>query len=533
MTELSPYLVYATPPLIGAFIGYLTNKVAIKMLFRPLRRWHIGPLKIPMTPGVIPAKRHELAANIGEMVGEHLLTGDEISLALQKDRFQEHLRMLIESKAASFMKMDLGSLQSIIPSTYKSHFDIAYKTIVYQIRKSIHSQLQSDTAISAAEAAADRLVDELLNRPFEGLFGAPEQDRLLAFLESAVDQALYSPELEARLAAFIGGEIDALAADDKSVADIIPAQLHDQIVETIRSQAPFVLDKAAALAKDPDIRDKIVAAVKGAIAEFVDTLGPMSAMVKNFLEIDMLDRKIREYLIEKEEDLDLFLHQEEFLIRVRAGLGERISALLATPLSRFLTRAKTEQIDALASEISNQILTLARKPNSRESILNIISEVLTKRLEQGGGAIGPTLEQIVGKDALQNMRGQIKNQVATVLRSPEGLQIADQLVETLCTKMISRPLGRLDHLVPATVVEGVCNSLQKMTTRLLISEVPGIVKSIDIRKIVTDRIDSFDLLRLERLLLSIMEEQFKYINLFGALLGFLIGCVNLILIAGG
>ena len=72
-----------------------------------------------------------------------------------------------------------------------------------------------------------------------------------------------------------------------------------------------------------------------------------------------------------------------------------------------------------------------------------------------------------------------------------------------------------------------------MTTRLLISEVPGVVKSINFNKIVTDRIDSFDLLRLEQLLLSIMAEQFKYINLFGALLGFLIGCANLLFIVGG
>ena len=74
LNELTPYLVYIAPPLVGAFIGYLTNRVAIRMLFRPLKQWRLGPVKIPMTPGVIPSKRHELAVNIGEMVGEHLLT---------------------------------------------------------------------------------------------------------------------------------------------------------------------------------------------------------------------------------------------------------------------------------------------------------------------------------------------------------------------------------------------------------------------------------------------------------------------------
>ena len=56
------------------------------------------------------------------------------------------------------------------------------------------------------------------------------------------------------------------------------------------------------------------------------------------------------------------------------------------------------------------------------------------------------------------------------------------------------------------------------------------VESLNIQRMVTDKVNGLDLLQLERLLLSIMEEQFKYINLFGALLGFLIGLGNLALL---
>jgi uncharacterized membrane protein YheB (UPF0754 family) len=64
----------------------------------------------------------------------------------------------------------------------------------------------------------------------------------------------------------------------------------------------------------------------------------------------------------------------------------------------------------------------------------------------------------------------------------------------------------------------------------MIREVPSLVDSLEIRQMVTVKVDSLDLLRLERLLLSIMEEQFKYINLFGALLGFFIGLANVLLL---
>ena len=96
--DVTPLLPYAAPPVLGAFIGYLTNKIAIKMLFRPLHAKYVFGVRVPMTPGVIPAKRTDLATNIGEMVGTHLLTSEEIGGALEKKSFQKTLYDLIESR---------------------------------------------------------------------------------------------------------------------------------------------------------------------------------------------------------------------------------------------------------------------------------------------------------------------------------------------------------------------------------------------------------------------------------------------------
>lgn len=65
-------------PLMGAVIGYGTNYVAIKMLFRPLRSKYIGKFKIPFTPGIIPANRDRIANAVGEAVGQNLFTGGDI-----------------------------------------------------------------------------------------------------------------------------------------------------------------------------------------------------------------------------------------------------------------------------------------------------------------------------------------------------------------------------------------------------------------------------------------------------------------------
>ncbi len=104
------------------------------------------------------------------------------------------------------------------------------------------------------------------------------------------------------------------------------------------------------------------------------------------------------------------------------------------------------------------------------------------------------------------------------------------MLGSLVDNLLKRPIGQLSKLLPAGVRDGMYISLQGVSSNMLASEVPGLVQSFNIQRIVTEKIDSLDLLKLEELLLSIMEEQFKYINLFGALLGFIIGCFNLIVI---
>ncbi len=72
------WLPYAIFPLVGALIGALTNQIAIKMLFRPYKPWMLGSFRIPLTPGVIPQQREQIAKNIAVTFESNLLSGKEI-----------------------------------------------------------------------------------------------------------------------------------------------------------------------------------------------------------------------------------------------------------------------------------------------------------------------------------------------------------------------------------------------------------------------------------------------------------------------
>ncbi len=62
---------------VGGVIGWVTNILAIKLMFRP-----INPIKIPLINleiiGLIPKRKNEIAHNIGEVVAKELLSIDDI-----------------------------------------------------------------------------------------------------------------------------------------------------------------------------------------------------------------------------------------------------------------------------------------------------------------------------------------------------------------------------------------------------------------------------------------------------------------------
>ncbi|MEH1841406.1 MAG: DUF445 family protein [Nostoc sp.] len=90
---------YVSPPVLGGIIGYFTNDIAIKMLFRPYRAIYIAGRRVPFTPGLIPRNQERLALNISKTIMGSLLTPQELqNLArrlLQTERVQGAILWLL------------------------------------------------------------------------------------------------------------------------------------------------------------------------------------------------------------------------------------------------------------------------------------------------------------------------------------------------------------------------------------------------------------------------------------------------------
>lgn len=106
-----------TLPLIGALIGWLTNYIAIKMLFHP--REEVRFLFIPMQ-GVFPKRQKDLARKLGQIVSEELVSVQDLTRHLKEKATSEavlnHIAMRLEEGIATRLPRAFPMLAMLMSS---------------------------------------------------------------------------------------------------------------------------------------------------------------------------------------------------------------------------------------------------------------------------------------------------------------------------------------------------------------------------------------------------------------------------------
>lgn len=101
-------------PLIGAFIGYITNYIAIKMLFRPYKPVYIFGFKLPFTPGIIPKERKYIIESIANLVAQQLFTEEKIQKFLKDLNYEKTLEQKIDSFVEKFIEENFEDVKESI-----------------------------------------------------------------------------------------------------------------------------------------------------------------------------------------------------------------------------------------------------------------------------------------------------------------------------------------------------------------------------------------------------------------------------------
>ena len=286
------YLHLLSGPVIGAVIGYFTNHIAIKMMFKPLQPVYIFGKQMPFTPGIIPKNKNRIAKALGKAVSESLLTEHDLAAGFCRPEVKDKVVAMI------FDKLNEEQFKSATAEELASTYIGEEKT--KKAKKKINSVL------------AERVSETLANFDIEGILQTVGVNAILSRLQNSM------------LAMFINEE--TIQSSVGPIADAIRGWLHKHGREKIKD----ISEKETEKLYDMQIGDLIniennEEQIKVFIGEFYDkTVEKLAPIIVKELNIaDIVEKKIDDMDIVFLEDLLLSIIKNEldYVVRLGAVIG--------------------------------------------------------------------------------------------------------------------------------------------------------------------------------------------------------------------
>jgi len=157
-----------------------------------------------------------------------------------------------------------------------------------------------------------------------------------------------------------------------------------------------------------------------------------------------------------------------------------------------------------------------------------IQGLLPKRRKELAESIGRTVD----RELISH------NDIGDLVRDPSFQEGIVHIIGAKLDEFLTERLAVLKVFLGGSIQKKLIKKIRDALSKEIVSFLPELSEQamdlmeaqLDVRKIVVDRIEAFDLQRLERLVRRIAGAELKHIELFGAVLGFLIGLVQALLV---
>ncbi|MGB9818645.1 MAG: DUF445 domain-containing protein [Thermovenabulum sp.] len=149
------YFFLLAMPIIGGFIGWITNILAIKLIFWPIEPLNIFGLKFQ---GIIPKRRYEIAKNIGNALESEILSFEEVAKILSNSSLKyeilEKIKFIINERIIE--KLPLFIPKKMVSNFFNEAIDYYGLPLIDELKRDLMNKAREEIKIG-------KIVEEKIN----------------------------------------------------------------------------------------------------------------------------------------------------------------------------------------------------------------------------------------------------------------------------------------------------------------------------------------------------------------------------------
>jgi uncharacterized membrane protein YheB (UPF0754 family) len=509
---------WIVPPLVGAIIGYFTNWLAIKMLFRPLKPIYLGRFKLPFTPGILPRERRRLTDSVGETVSKELLTGEVFRGRLEdpalREKIDEAVYVIVDEALQKDATVFLRSMSSKIGSSRGGEGLSEEEGLVVE---SLKAALGSKEIKEAFASAISFALDDIEALPVGRILSPAALESLTTSFAGSLKDRGRQDQVFAVLKA--GGKAGGAAAG--LLSEELKANLLEFGSRALYSRLLPVLEAVLA---STELRLRLSGLGVSILKKAISRLGPIQRLIVSAANYE---RTLTESMPETVQDITqslVALLREE---KTADNLARSVHGYVLNPRLGYDGAAKEE--GSIYGELGQALKILMDG-------LGAEGDIFAEKLSRGYGTIAdlslgelfPGLSKVFfssfevlifgqeGEPA--DPDGSSRTRAGGALFSRALVSFLDAYAEKLEGKSIADVL-RLGEKEKRALASRIANA----AVTGISAYAERLVDALDVRQMVVSKIDSLDMAEAERILLQVVNRELNWITILGGVLGFFIG----------
>ncbi|EGT4136277.1 DUF445 family protein [Clostridium perfringens] len=489
--------IYIIGALIGAVIGYITNWLAIKMLFRPREEKYIFGMKLPFTPGLIPKEKSRIANKVGETVGTHLLNSDSLSKALKDDKIKAKFNEVAKEKINQIINSN-STLENSLKNTLGENYYALKGNMINNIAKTILESIQEEEFKNKVKFYIVDSIKERLNK---------NPEKIIDFINSNKFREVIINTLEEEKTRDIIGkallkEVKTLGKEDLTIEEVIPENIKPYIEEYVKSQKDTLVDIIKNLLRDDEVSHKIKSAINDNIPSIVSMF--LSGDVIYGKLVSLVDKSLSE-----EENKEYIC--DAALAFVHESMKKKVSDVINT-----VGEEKLQVIsDALGDKIS-------KKLNTEENIDSIISKLNCKISSFNSYE---EIIKVLFNDYENILIDNIDSMISQIVNNNQLSGEISKIIEKVFDKFLQNSLNDICYN-KQNLENSIMSILDNLYNDFVENKSAKALEIVDISSIVEEQINAFEVDYAEEIIIGIANKELKAITWLGALLGGILGILS-------
>lgn len=497
---------------VGALSGGLTNAIAVWMLFNPHEERRFGPFRLV---GAIPKNKPRLARSIGRVVGEKLLTPEDLASRLNSPAIRGAFDEAVGGAIRRWLEEDQGAVLDRLGPDTVATLDRVIADTAPRLASRVGEWADSPGFEDLVAVGVRRLRDSAGSRPIAELLTPERQSQLAERLDRWAADLLQSEELEASLRGWIADVLHRLEQDDRPLVDRLPPGIMGPVEQVIGDALPLLIDRLGELLADPEAKGQVKQALRDAFDASARRMLLHERLIAKLVVSDRtIERLVDGFEAEGFERFAEAVNAPDIRARVSGAIQHGLHAMLREPLGERIRRLPAERRTALAVTLGDWLVAAARTPATRLALRTGLERGLSRAGEWHWAAVIDLLPH-----------DQVARAIAEALGTESGQAWLSDGLASGARALLARPIGRPSEWLGEPTVDRLAAGVSAAAWGWVERQVPVVVEKLSVPEMVEQKVLGFSTRRMEEIIRTVTQRELDLIVRLGYLLGAIVGAI--------